>query len=1095
VQIVRSSLLAFSAVLMLLISATQAQTTNATVNGLVVDNSGAVIIGASVQAINEGTNVAFRTTTNSGGVYALPNLPPGRYRIQVEKTGFKILVKPDIILNVQDARAVNFTLQVGATSEVVTVQGGASLVNAESSAVSTVIDRNFAENLPLNGRSFQSLIQLTPGVVIAPSSTLDPGQFSINGQRTDANYWTVDGVSANVGVAALGRGGISGSLGAFGAQGGTNSLVSVDAMQEFRLQTSTYAAEFGRQPGGQISIVTRSGSNRFSGTAFEYLRNDALDADNWFNTYVTPAIPKPAERQNNFGGTFSGPIVKDRTFFFFSYEGNRLRLPRTLLTTVLCDSTCNSPGGSGNLRTAAPAAIQPFLNAYPLPNGPEIFSPCDPSTDPNCPASGEAPTGTAPLNASYSDASSLDAVSLRIDHRVNDRLMLFGRYDYSPSNLSQRGTFGNSPNSISNNDFKIQTGTVGATWTISPRMGNDFRFNYSRDHTSSQITMDNFHGAVPLASLPLPPGFTAENSQFFFDILPLGLGGVGLGLEAGKTQELLQRQINFVDGFYVQHGSHSLKFGIDYRRLSPIYSPQSYFQETNFNTIASVENATADFAFITQHQGATLLFKNLGSYAQDTWRVTPRLTLTYGLRWDIDFAPSSLKGPSLLAFTGYNLLDVSKLGLAPQGTPPYNTTYGDFAPRVGLAYELRQNPQWGTVLRGGYGLFYDMASSQVGNIIFRSSYPFEAFNFGFGVPFPLDTTTIAAPPPFTNSSIVASGSNPHLKLPYTEEWNVAIEQALGNQQSFSATYAGAVGRRLLQSSAGFPPALPPSFTSVGLLDNTATSDYHALQLQFRRQLSHGLQALASYSWAHSIDTASAASVGNPANVLAGTSGDRASSDFDIRHSFSTALTYQIPAPSNNRLVQAVLRGWSLENIFQARTAPPVNVIDQNFLVLKNLYVTSIRPDVVPGEPLYLYGSQFPGGKAFNPAAFQSVPTIPDPIFGVVPARQGDLPRNGLSAFGAWQWDYAVHREFPIRESVRLDFRAEMFNVLNHPNFGPPVPDISPFSTGFGKSNQLLADSFDGGFLNGGSNQGGGSFSPIYQFGGPRTIQFAMKLKF
>jgi hypothetical protein len=185
----------------------------------------------------------------------------------------------------------------------------------------------------------------------------------------------------------------------------------------------------------------------------------------------------------------------------------------------------------------------------------------------------------------------------------------------------------------------------------------------------------------------------------------------------------------------------------------------------------------------------------------------------------------------------------------------------------------------------------------------------------------------------------------------------------------------------------------------------------------------------------------------------------------------------------------------LENIFQARTAPPVNVIDQNFLVLKNLYITSIRPDVVPGRPLYLYGSQFPGGKAFNPAAFQSVPTIPDPIFGVVPARQGDLPRNGLSAFGAWQWDYAVHREFPIRESVRLDFRAEMFNVLNHPNFGPPVPDISPFSTGFGKSNQLLADSFDGGFLNGGSNQGGGSFSPIYQFGGPRTIQFAMKVKF
>ena len=204
----------------------------------------------------------------------------------------------------------------------------------ESAAVSTVVDRQFAENLPLNGRSFQTLIQLTPGVVLTTSSYASDGQFSVNGQRADSNYWMVDGVSANIGVSSSSAATdtLSGSLGGFSAQGGTNSLVSVDAMQEFRIQTSTFAPEFGRTPGGQISIVTRSGTNQFHGTAFDYFRNDVLDANNWFNgTSTTPPLPKAEERQNDFGGTFGGPIIKDRTFFFFSYEGLRLRLPQTAL--------------------------------------------------------------------------------------------------------------------------------------------------------------------------------------------------------------------------------------------------------------------------------------------------------------------------------------------------------------------------------------------------------------------------------------------------------------------------------------------------------------------------------------------------------------------------------------------------------------------------------------------------------------------------------------------------------------------------------------------------------------------------------------------
>src|ERR1700739_3594992 len=315
-------------------SSSFAQSPNGNINGLVSDSTNAAVTDAEVVAVNDVTGIQYTTKSNSEGIYLLPNLPPGPYRLQVSKIGFKTLIKPDVVLNVQDSLSINFTLLVGAFHEIVTVQGGAPLVNTENATVSTVIDRQFAENLPMNGRSFQSLIDLAPGVVLTSSTDTDSGQFSVNGQRANANYWTVDGVSANVGSTTLlgGNGAAAGGVGTSSVFGGTNSLVSVDALQEFRIQTSTYAPEFGRTPGGQISIVTRSGTNLFHGTLFDYFRNDALDANDWFAN--ANGLPKPQERQNDFGGTLSGPIAKERTFFFFSYEGLRLRLPQVAETIV-----------------------------------------------------------------------------------------------------------------------------------------------------------------------------------------------------------------------------------------------------------------------------------------------------------------------------------------------------------------------------------------------------------------------------------------------------------------------------------------------------------------------------------------------------------------------------------------------------------------------------------------------------------------------------------------------------------------------------------------------------------------------------------------
>jgi hypothetical protein len=1060
---------------------TWAQSETATVSGQVVDPSGLNIAGAQVKLVDIDRDTSTGVTTNNSGLYTFPSVRPGRYRIAVTAAGFKVVNVTGVTVNVQDHLEQNFKLVVGSVSESVTVEGGTSLVDTDSAAISTVIDRQFAENLPLNGRSFQTLIQLTPGVVLTANNGYDSGQFSVNGQRASSNYWMVDGVSANIGISATANSGngLGGSLGSSSVLGGTNSLVSVDAMQEFRIQTSTFAPEFGRTPGGQISIVTRSGTNQFHGTAFNYLRNDALDANNWFNGYTNnPPLPKAKERQNDFGGTLGGPILKDKTFFFFSFEGLRLRLPQTALTLVP-DTNPQDPYS----RQFAQPALLPYLNAYPLPNGPEVLL-------------NGVHQGVAQLNASFSNPATLDAYSLRIDHSLKNRLNLFARYDFSPSKITSRGA-GSALSDVSPTRITTQTATAGLLWTISNLAANNFRLNYSETDAKSSTFLDNFGGAEPPGTLPFPPGFTSENGLFVFDVFSLG-NNPAFGTGEGSHNR--QRQLNLVDSVSLQKGVHAIKIGIDFRRLTPLFRPTNYSQLAYFSDVSSAETGALEQSNVSYNLSTTFLFRNLGIFAQDTWHVAPRLTLTYGLRWDIDFVPASLNGPGFPSVVGFNLSNLANLALAPAGTPPYKTTFGNVAPRFGLAYQLSQSALWQTVVRAGFGFFYDLATSEAGNTAVSGLYPFGSTGYLFGgATFPLSASQaspVPIEPPDASNGGALYGFDPNLRLPYTLQWSAAVEQSLGKQQSLTASYIGSAGRRLLQTAGIAAPN--PNLDYADLVTNASTSDYDALQIQFRRQMSHGLQALTSYTWSHAIDTASAGSYGNPSNEVSALNSNinRGSSDFDIRNAFSIALTYDVPALGTNPVGRALLGAWSIDNVVQAQSARPVDVnyVDFGFA---NGFQASTRPDIVAGQPFYLYGAEYPGGKAFNPTAFTPPPlTPPGCVLGsypCFPVSQGDLPRNALRGFGLAQWDFALHRTFPIHESVKLQFRGEMFNLLNHPNFAPPSSILSSYgipNPQFGQSLQMLGQG-----LAGTGNSGNGAFSPLYQLGGPRSIQFALKLFF
>lgn len=1026
---------------LLLVFGLNAASQTANLSGVVMDSSQAVVLGASISIERESTGLKQTTSSSEQGFYFFDFLRPGSYTITAEASGFGIVSRKGVKLDPGQEARLDFTLVPATVNEKVTVQGRSSSLQTESAALGTEIDPQFVQNLPLNGRTFQSLIALAPGVVWAGtlnSFTGPQAGIFVNGQRETSNYFTVDGVSANVGIgnspffvgAAAG-----GTFPAATVLGTTHNLVSLDGLQEFKLQTSTYSAENGRAGGGQVQIVTRSGSNDFHGEVFDYLRNEALDANDWFANFI--GVPRSPFRYNDFGGALGGPILKDRTFFYFSYEGLRLLQPHDV----------DFPVPSLSARQAATGAVQALLNAFPKPNGPE-----DPVSM------------LATFTGYFPNHTSSDNTSIRVDQVVNQKLILFGRYSEAPSDSDSSGL--GTGRTVAN----LRSATLGVTFLLSPKATSDLRLNYSRNEAGGFILPAKTDGAVPPPdSIIFPAPFNSSNSLSFIQ-------GLGTTYILGRMADNLQRQGNLVSNTSVIQGPHELRFGVDYRYLAPHYGTFNYRQRVRFGGVPGALSGTATLAQISSFSPVTVVFHNLSLHGQDNWKVTPRLTLTYGLRWELNPAPHAKGDEQLLTLTGFP--DIASLQLARPGTPLYNTTYDNFAPRLGAAYQLFQHPGREVVVRGGFGIFYDLGIGNIGNAALAFPHMLSRTTTG-SLPYPLSPDVSAPPlplsldPPYTSATF--NIFLPNHELPRSYQWNFTVDQRFGTNQLFSLSYVGEAGRRLLRENAVTDPN--PRFVDqshINLTTNGSSADYHALQAQFQRRMARDLAALLSYTWSHSIDDTSAdAGFDNFNDPRI----DRGASDFDVRHAFSAALSYDIPGPAENRALRAVLGNWSMDSILVARTALPALVyINPGDPPLPGL-PPQMRPDRVPGVPFYVQDATLPGGRRINPAAF-AVP--PEP-------RQGNYGRNSVRGFSLTQWDFDFRRRFRITERLNLQSRVDCFNILNHPNFGLIDSLFGSYGPPFQPNPTFGIASFSAAQF--------GDVSPLYAPGGPRSIQLSLRLGF
>jgi hypothetical protein len=799
--------------------------------------------------VSQDTGFRRVTESDAAGTYQVSSLEPGSYKVTASKEGFKAFARFDVKVAAGASTRADFPLQVGSVFETITVRGTAPLLNESDASTGASFQAGDIARLPLNGGGLLDLIELVPGVNVVPATRGEAGQFTATGQRPNANYFTIDGASANTGIAA---GGLpaqasGGTLPATSAFGSLDSLISLGAVEEVQAQTSTTVAQFGRMPGANIGVTSQSGSNQFHGETTYQIRNELLGANDWFANRA--GLGQAPERLNEAMQTVGGPIQRDKMFFFLSYQRMGLREP--FIDTQAVPTL--------DARLAAGAWSQAAVSLFPLPN------------------QGALAPGVGQWTGGTDEPATLNAGSARVDRAVGSHVNFFGRYSDAPST----NQFGNV--AVNQLDLRSQTLTLGLTVRPISRLTFEARVNESQTSVDS-AWRDAAAGDSATCALE-PLAFELSLNMYGLScntLVRFTIDGVGQ-LVSGSEGLYRQRQFQTVDTVALRLGRHSLEFGVDFRRVTAV---RRAADETGVIADGATDllNTSNLWKDQTPAVSQSTELTEYSLWAQDTWQVSSRLTVAAGLRWE--FSPPPAYAGSI------NVYDPASGSVVSSNAPLWPTSYRDLAPRLGAAFRVTKDGR--TVLRAGAGLYYDSSLSIATDIL-----------DGVGLTSSLLLSGVHAPFSFA----FAYGFMPDLKLPQVRQWNVSLERAISAHDVVSLGYVGSNGRELIRREVGGPGTTPNYW--FGLTTNHGFSNYQALQFQYRRRLASNLQATASYAWSHSIDNDSSDSALLWAGAGSSAANDVGSSDFDLRHSFTASVSYQFASgPLKRWRAEAIFRARS-----------------------------------------------------------------------------------------------------------------------------------------------------------------------------------------